>query len=758
MGIRCGFRRLALAAFGIGATWAGRLCAVEGWVSWRGPLQAGVSLEVGLPEKWEVGGASHLWSYAVRGGGTPVVADGRAYVFGFYGKSEDVTETLLCLDVGTGKKVWEHRFRDYLSDNVYTRYGIGAPAIDRETGNVYVLSSNGLLMGFTRDGERLWEHSMMEEYGWLTFPNGRTGAPGVDGDLVITHGITANWGTDGPARNRFYAFDKRTGDLVWASTPGESPVDSSFATPVFGDLGSHRVFYAGTGCGNIVCVNARTGQPVWRFRLSNGGVNSGVVLYGKDRLIAVHGKENVDESTSGRLVCLRIPTEYPKGELPLVLGKEAEVWRNGDHCAFSSSPVLVGDRVYTTIDTGSLLCADAETGKTLWQEKLGPDQLHASPTFGDGKLYVPMRDGGLNILRPGPKGAEKLWRTDLGVPCLGAPAICAGKVFLVTDDGMHCFGNRDGEYRGAPGEAVASGGVGEVVSLQVVPPEFALAPGQSRTFTVWGLDAAGRRVKTFEQVEWEPWVPPTAKVKSAADAKFEPGNRLVAVPGAKLSAGAFKAAAGGLSATVRGRVVAGPGYAEDFESYGLDMKNEAGEAVNFPPLPWLGARVKWYVLERDGSKVVANRLDDILFQRTMNFFGRPEMKDYVLEADVMTDGNRRTMSTVGLVNQRYLITLAGNWRILEVSSNHERLKRSVPFKVEPKLWYRLKTHVETRPDGSGVVRAKAYPRTEPEPGAWTIEVPVPEVHRHGAPAVFAFSPQSLMRVYIDNLRLTTGEE
>lgn len=730
----------------------------EGWLSWRGPLESGVSLEEGLPDKWVVGGANHLWSFPVRGGGTPVAGDGRLYVFGFYGKTEDVTETLLCVEAGTGKKLWEHRFRDYLSDNVYTRYGIGAPAIDPETGNVYVLSSNGLLMGFSRDGERLWEHSMMEEFGWLTFPNGRTGAPGVDGDLVITHGVTANWGTDGPARDRFYAFDKSTGELVWYSTPGEQPVDSSFATPVFGDLGPHRVFYAGTGCGNVVCVNARTGQPVWRFRLSNGGVNSGVLLYGKDRLIAVHGKENVDESTSGRLVCLRIPTAYPEGDLPLVLGPEAEIWRNADHSAFSSSPVLRDDRIYTTVDTGSLLCADAKTGKTLWAVKLGPDQLHASPAWGDGKLYVPMRDGSLNILKPGSAGAEQLCRTELGVPCIGAPAIYAGKVFLVTDDGMHCFGNRDGRYRGDGNPEGPSAKPGEAVAMQIVPAEFALAPGQSQAFTAWGLDAVGRRVTKIEKLDWDVWVPPTARVKSHVDAKFDAGNRLVAGPGARLSAGAFKATAGGLTATVRGRVVAGAVYAEDLESFNLDQKNEAGEAVSFPPLPWLGARLKWHVLERDGGKVLANRLDDILFQRTMNFFGRPEMSDYVLEADVMTDGNRRTMSTVGLVNQRYLITLAGNWRILEVSSNHERLKRSVPFKVEPNAWYRLKTHVESNADGGGVVRAKAWPRAEAEPAAWTIEVPVADVHRHGAPAVFAFSPQSLMRVYIDNLSLKANKK
>lgn len=745
-------------ALAAGPLCVGKAAGPEGWLSWRGPLQAGVSLEEGLPESWAVGGANHLWSYAVRGGGTPVAADGRLYVFGFYGRTEDVTEALLCVDAASGKKLWEHRFRDYLSDNVYTRYAIGAPAVDAETGNVYVLSSNGLLMGFSRDGERLWERSMMEEFGWLTFPNGRTGAPGIDGELVIAHGVTANWGTDGPARDRFYAFDKRTGELVWYSTPGEQPVDSSFATPVFADLGDHRVFYAGTGCGNVVCVNARTGQPVWRFRLSNGGVNSGVIPYGKDKLIAVHGKENLDESTSGRLVCLRIPTEYPKGDLPLVLGADAEVWRNTEHCAFSSSPVLKDDRIYTTVDTGSLLCADAKSGKTLWQIKLGPDQLHASPTWGDGKLYVPMRDGSLNILRPGESGAERLCRTELGVPCIGAPAIYAGKVFLVTDDGMHCFGSKEGRFKGDGKPAAPGAAAGEAVALQIVPAEFALAPGQSQSFTVWGVDAAGRRATKFDKADWEVWVPPTAKVKSRVDAKFEGDNRLVADAGARLSAGAFKAQVGGLAGTVRGRVVAGPVYSEDMESYALDQKNDAGEAVAFPPLPWLGARVKWWVLERDGSKVIANRLDDILFQRTMNFFGRPEMSGYVLEADVMTDGNRRTMSTVGLVNQRYLITLAGNWRVLEVSSNHERLKRSVPFKIEPNAWYRLKTHVETKGDGGGVVRAKAWPRSEAEPPGWTIEVAVPEVHRHGAPGVFAFSPQSLMRVYIDNLSLKPNRQ
>ena len=50
-------------------------------------------------------------------------------------------------------------------------------------------------------------------------------------ELGITDGITANWGADGPARNRFYGFDKLTGELCWATTPGIEPTSLRTARP-----------------------------------------------------------------------------------------------------------------------------------------------------------------------------------------------------------------------------------------------------------------------------------------------------------------------------------------------------------------------------------------------------------------------------------------------------------------------------------------------------------------------------------------------
>ncbi len=753
--------RLAAGAFLAAGLGLGPASAASGWLNWRGPNQNGVSpAKDKLPDKLELGGPNHRWSFKAKGAGAPVIADGRVYAFGFYGETSDVEEALLCLDAKTGAKIWEHRFRDYLSDTTYNRYAIGAPVVDPETGNVYLESTFGHVFAWNRDGKLLWQHSMMETFGRLTFPNGRTGGMVVEGNLAITDGITANWGADGPARNRFYAFDKRTGELCWATTPGIEPIDSTFATPVFGQIGNQRVFYQGTGCGHVVAINARTGESIWRFRLSGAGVNADVVLVGPDKLIAVHGKENIDATHHGRMVLLQLPAEIPAGPKPVTLGKGIELWRNDEVVAFSSSPIVIGQRVYATIATGSLIAIDLATGKTVWTEKLAPDQLHASPAFADGKLYVPMHPGSVHVVRDAGDKAEIVSVNQMGAPCLGAPSFYGDSVFIFTRDGLHCFGPKTTPPVIPPAVAFAAEppSTAAITQLQVVPAEFALAPGESQAFAVWGLDASGRRVKNVAaEAKFEKFIPPTALVKSEVDAELA-GNVVKTTAAAKLSAGAIRATWNNLSATTRGRVVATYGHQDNLDALPLGQKSQFGEDAGFPPLPWLGARIKWHVLEKDGTRVAVNRLDQILFQRTMNFIGKSDMKNYTIAADVMTDGTRRIMSTVGLVNQRYLIAMTGNSRILEISSNHERIKESVPFDVQPNTWYRLKTRVDPDKAGEGgVVRAKLWPRGEPEPAKWTIELRQDKLHAQGAPAVFAFSPQSQKRVFIDNLSITANE-
>ncbi|MCC5648029.1 PQQ-binding-like beta-propeller repeat protein, partial [Nostoc sp. CHAB 5824] len=118
---------------------------------------------------------------------------------------------------------------------------------------------------------------------------------------------------------------------------------------------------------------------------------------------------NLDSSDKGRMTAIKLDStgKTPEGGGVPLLDRSAEAWRNGLH-ATSSSPVIVGNRIYQVINTGQLCCVDAETGKVLWEYKLGPDQLHASPTYADGKLYIPLQNGHFYIVRPKEDGAELL--------------------------------------------------------------------------------------------------------------------------------------------------------------------------------------------------------------------------------------------------------------------------------------------------------------------------------------------------------------
>jgi outer membrane protein assembly factor BamB len=750
---------------------------VRGWLSWRGPSQNGTSAERNLPDKVAVKDA--LWIADLPGQSTPVIANGKLFIVGYLGEGPDLQEGLACFDAETGALLWQQLFSDFLSDTIYLRYSTSSPTVDPETGDIFLQGTQGILAAFSPDGRLRWKHSMMETFGRLTFPNSRTATPVVEGDLVITRGITANWGAQGPASDRFYAFDKKTGELVWASTPGDRPKDNSYSHPYLGWLDGRRVFYAATGDGSVVCVNARTGDPLWRVPLAKAGINATVVVHNQDKVIAIYGTPY----EPGQMVALKIPHVAPTNPAagPVVLERSAvELWAN-DLSTSTSSPILVGDTIYVVAEKGDLCAVDAHTGAIRWRLKIGIEQRNACPLYADGKLYVPMLDdpqgktesvgeagvkGAFYIIKPTDQAGEILTHVELDGRCFGSPVAYNGKIYLQTTRHLYCFGRKGNSPDLPPEPAPEKWPVaGPAQQLQVIPAEVVLKPGEKTAFRVRTLDAHGftvAEVQDQKSVQWAPYVPPTAKVRATMKGAFNPDGQLVAASEAGFSAGAFQANLGGLKGTLRGRTVPGFPMKEDFESFTLSETTtnaiEPPTRFSYPPLPWIGARFKFEVREREGTKCFVKTIDNKFFQRAFVFFGDAEMKNYTIQADVLSDGNRRKMSEVGIINQRYLIVLKGNEQKLEVNSNLERLR--VPaaadppnFRWQPNTWYRLKARVDTQPDGSGVVRAKAWRREEAEPEPWTLEVPHQKAHLSGSPGLFGFAPQE-MRVYIDHVVVT----
>ena len=149
--------------------------AVKGWLAWRGPNQNGTSPEKSLPTS--IDPKRPLWTADFPGQSAPVIANGKLYIMGYLGEGAELQEGVRCYDAESGKLLWEKRYTDFLSDTIYLRYATSSPAVDPETGNVYMLGTQGMLKAFTADGKELWGYSMMEQFGRLTFPNSRTASP-----------------------------------------------------------------------------------------------------------------------------------------------------------------------------------------------------------------------------------------------------------------------------------------------------------------------------------------------------------------------------------------------------------------------------------------------------------------------------------------------------------------------------------------------------------------------------------------------------
>ena len=135
---------------------------------------------------------------------------------------------------------------------------------------------------------------------------GRTLIPLVDGDRVIIGIVGAGWGDIAAPRQRYMAFDKRTGTVLWMSTPGQVMIEdfNNNGSPAVATIDGRRVVVGAGADGWVHAIDAGTGEPLWRFDLSQRGLQVPVLVKG-DVVYAAQSEENVDTpGVMGRVVAL----------------------------------------------------------------------------------------------------------------------------------------------------------------------------------------------------------------------------------------------------------------------------------------------------------------------------------------------------------------------------------------------------------------------------------------------------------------------
>ena len=706
---------------------ASTLFGSEDWTDWRGPSRDGHSSETGLPSNWSRDGENLAWQAPYGGRSTPVILGNRLYLQNAAGEGINRQERLQCFDVDSGELLWERRINLFMSDVPPHRVGWASPVADPSSGHVYVYTVGGTLAAFSGSGDVVWERSLTEDFGLITTHGGRTASPVIEGDLVIVSGLSAGWGEQARGSQRFFALDKATGATQWVSSPGGRPYDTTYAPPYATEVNGVRLLITGGGDGAMHAIMPQTGESVWRFEYSKRGVNTGAIVRNGIAIVS-QGEENLNTSEMGLIAAIDATAS---GDI----ATEDAHWSVGGYLGGYSSPVLDGDRFYLIDNAANLTAFDFATGNQLWQLNLGTIQ-RASPVLADGKLYVGTVNGKFYIIdprddRPVVLDEEELTVGDEFEEIYASAAVSDGRVYLVTSRNLYAIGPKERrEAKGASISTLPSGSPGEPTSVQVVPTELVLSPGDSVQLTARLHDSHGRFVSEAE-ANWS---------LDALEGTIANG-RFTAAAGSGPQAGKVIAEVSGISGAARLRVIPPLPWKEDFETIGT------------VPRHWINATGKYEIREIEGDHVLVKKKDNPFLRRARVYLGPSEWSNYVVEADVMATKRRRQMGNVGVVAQRYQLMLFGNHQKLELQSWQPEIERTAktPFTWEGETWYRMKLDVSRTSDGAIVARGKVWPRGETEPSEWHVERRDEHPNLQGSPGIYADAQPE--EVFLDNIEV-----
>jgi outer membrane protein assembly factor BamB len=219
------------------------------------------------------------------------------------------------------------------------------------------------------------------------------------------------------------ALDKKTGNTVWRyERPQElyghvEPVflRKAYHTPVIVEVDG-KAQLVSNGALLVTGHEPKTGKEIWR------------VIYRDDntisRIVSGHGLLFINCGGSPGATHLWAVRQGGAGDVT----NTHVVWKMTEDVPLESSPVLVGDLLYTLSDRGVLICKEAKTGETVWSERLD-GKYGASLLYADGRIYISSKEGKTTVIEPGPK-FRKLAVNELD-GFLGASPAVAGKSLLL---------------------------------------------------------------------------------------------------------------------------------------------------------------------------------------------------------------------------------------------------------------------------------------------------------------------------------------
>lgn len=423
------------------------VAADQNWPAWRGPLGNGVAPGAHPPVEWSET-RNVVWKVPVpgRGSSTPILwgdqvflltaipdgieppapaevqdGPGRGGPGGRGGRGETPSHsqrfTVIALGRDDGRVRWQQTARVQVPHEGHHKDHGFASASPVTDGRVLIASFGSFgLFAYDLQGKLLWEKDLGDMRTRNSFGEGSS--PALHGTTVVVL-----WDHEG--EDFIVALDTRDGRELWRQRRDEP---TGWSTPLIVEQGGKAQVVV-NGTNKVRAYDLVTGSLLWEC--------SGQTANAIPTPVADEGRVIVMSGFRGS--ALQVIRLGSSGDLT---GTDAIVWTHNKGTPYVPSPLLYGSRLYfLSGNTAMLSIFDARTGKPeVEMERLnGLTGVYASPVGASGRVYLAGRDGGVVVLKEGPK-VEVLATNRLDDGFDASPALVGNRLYLRGRASLYCVG------------------------------------------------------------------------------------------------------------------------------------------------------------------------------------------------------------------------------------------------------------------------------------------------------------------------------
>ena len=388
------------------------------WNQYRGPHGDGTTEVASLPTEWSES-TNVRWKLPIDGKAwsSPVVWEDQVWVTNATPDGKKLSA--ICIDLESGDVVFDEVVFEVEEPQFCIErnsYASSTPVI--EAGKIYLhYGAHGTACVDTETFKTIWTRRDLE----CDHFRGPGSSPILWNDLLI---LTF----DGADVQYITALNKATGETVWRTDRefnyGTDNGDAmkAYSTPHVVTVGE-RLELVSASAGATASYDPATGKEYWR--VSSGGMNAAT------RPVIKNGLAFLGTADGGyKFFAVKLGGSGDVTESHVA-------WKVAKGAPRYSSPIWVDGKIYVGNEKGILTCLDAETGKGIWQERVG-GLFMPSPIYAGGKIYFFSEEGECFVLEPGTE-YKLVAQNKIDGEIMASPAIAGQSILLRTKDALYCI-------------------------------------------------------------------------------------------------------------------------------------------------------------------------------------------------------------------------------------------------------------------------------------------------------------------------------